>query len=248
MLVVVVADTHRHGRQQRTARRTAHDNGDAGDGPVASTDNHDTIWPMAHLATPTLEPDDIAPPDEYARTREDFSAYVAALHANRIVTCTSDDNNDGASIDVIFQNRATLRFEIQERLAVIAERSGDNQHDPATVAELCDTFNLLAADAGHISALVRYSADDNVDNASGTVSLELADGERVTGREVGHVITGRLQGRRVRGIRFELDDNQILSFDSHGATLVIDHPACTYSQPLADNVAAAISADLHREM
>ena len=83
--------------------------------------------------------DDVIPLAEYERQREEFRTRIIGLKQRRRISV-------GPLITLVFENRETLRFQIQEMIR--AERIVD----PAKVQEELDVYNALLPSAGELSA------------------------------------------------------------------------------------------------
>ena len=86
-----------------------------------------------------LELADIADVRAYEREREDFRARIIALKRRRRVPV-------GPVVSLVFENRETIRFQVQEMARVEGL-----QTDAAVQSEL-DTYNTLIPEPGHLSA------------------------------------------------------------------------------------------------
>ena len=94
-----------------------------------------------------ITPGDIVPYEEYERQREAFRAKIIALKQRRRISI-------GPLITVVFENRETLRFQIQEmiRTELIV--------DPAKVQDELDVYNALLPDANELSATLLIEITD----------------------------------------------------------------------------------------
>ena len=87
----------------------------------------------------SLTQQDIIPPAEYEQQREAFRRRIIDLKRHRRISI-------GALVTLVFENRDTLQFQIQEM--VRAERI----LDPAKVQDELDVYNALLPQPGELSA------------------------------------------------------------------------------------------------
>ncbi|MFO0706742.1 MAG: DUF3501 family protein [Nitrospira sp.] len=128
--------------------------------------------------------DDLLPYADYERQREAFRAGIIERKRRRRISI-------GPLITLVFENRETLRFQIQEMIRV------ERIFDPAKVQEELDVYNAVLPHAGELSATLLIEITDEarmkewLDRFMGldrgqTVALT-AGGERVFGEfEGGH--------------------------------------------------------------
>lgn len=86
-----------------------------------------------------LTVEDLKPLDEYEQTREEVRRWTIALKRSRRITI-------GQYITLVFENRDTLWFQIQEMIR--AERI----IDPKKIQDEVETYNELIPAAGELSA------------------------------------------------------------------------------------------------
>lgn len=91
--------------------------------------------------------DDIIPYEEYERQRESFRATIIALKQRRRISV-------GPLITLVFENRDTLRFQIQEMIR--AERI----IDPVKVQDELDVYNVLLPGPNELSATLLIEITD----------------------------------------------------------------------------------------
>ena len=184
---------------------------------------------------------DIEFPAVYETHREDFRRQIIALKSDRRVTL-------GDRLALVFENRDTMRFQIQEmcRVEGITDQSGIQ----AEVA----VYNDLIPDAGELSATLLIEVTDPdaikpvLDSFLGLdrgecLRLEFA-GELVAGVfEAGHSEDDRISA--VHYLRFRFTPEQQECFASgQDVTLVVDHPRHQYRAALTAGTLAALRADL----
>jgi hypothetical protein len=133
--------------------------------------------------------------DEYERQRESFRATIIALKQRRRISL-------GPLITMLFENRDTLRFQIQEMLR--AERISD----PAKVQDELDVYNALLPGQNELSATLMIELTEEVtmkeklDQFMGLDHGEkvaiLADGEGTFGEFEG----GRSHETKISAVHF----------------------------------------------
>ena len=194
-----------------------------------------------------LRLDDIADQRAYERERQDFRAHVIALKKRRRVHL-------GDIITVLFENRDTIRFQIQE-MARIEKLITDE----AIQGEL-DTYNPLIPTPGHLSAtlFLELTSDDELRRWLPQLvgierSLLLRAGEGDATVEVralpedAHAaqLTREETTASVHYVRWELTDEQIAAVERGPVRLVVDHPAYGAEALLEPATVAELVADLH---
>lgn len=90
---------------------------------------------------------DVIPLEEYERQREKFRSRIIALKQRRRVSV-------GPLITLVFENRETLRFQIQEMIRV------ERIFDPAKMQDELDVYNALMPAAGSLSATLLIEITD----------------------------------------------------------------------------------------
>lgn len=196
-----------------------------------------------------LDLDDIADARAYEREREAFRERIIALKRLRRVAV-------GPVVSLVFENRETIRFQIQEMAR--AERL---LSDEAIQTEL-DTYNPLIPGAGELSATLyieltsreemerwltrlvgieraAYVSIQPVANGSGPLvvrcEVEEAHAANLTREEV---------TAAVHFVRFSLTPTQIDQFRTGQVTVGVDHPEYRESTTLGDDARDALLGDL----
>lgn len=95
-----------------------------------------------------LVSNDILPSAEYERQREGYRARIIALKQRRRISV-------GPLVTLVFENRETLLFQIQEMVRV------EQIVDPAKVQEELDVYNALLPAAGELSATLLIEITDD---------------------------------------------------------------------------------------
>jgi hypothetical protein len=186
--------------------------------------------------------DDIADLREYERERETFRAHVIAIKKLRRIGV-------GPFVTLVFENRDTIRFQIQEMAR--AERMLTDQ---AIQTEL-DTYNSLVPEPGRLAATLFVeltSKDELVEWLPKLVGIErsarLRIGDDVVAAtpETAHQeqLTRDDVTASVHYVWFDLTPAQVSALAAGGpAALEIDHPAYSHSTPLGEATVAALAAD-----
>jgi len=91
--------------------------------------------------------DDVIPIADYERQREAFRARIIALKQRRRISV-------GPLITLVFENRDTLRFQIQEMIRV------EHIVDPAKVQDELDVYNALLPSPDELSATLLIEITD----------------------------------------------------------------------------------------
>lgn len=192
----------------------------------------------------TLE--DIADQRAYEREREAFRARIIELKKLRRVAV-------GPIVSVVFENRDTIRFQIQEMARV--ERMVT---DDAIQAEL-DTYNPLVPEHGQLSCTVflelttRAELEEWLPKLVGIErSLELVIGEGAGAAVVRSTVdedhaaqlTREEVTASVHYVRFELTDDLIDRFAAEPVVLAVNHPAYAYGTGLGPDTVASLLDDL----
>jgi hypothetical protein len=170
----------------------------------------------------TLQLKDIKPLSEYEAVRKSFRERIIALKKRRRVPL-------GDRLTLVFENRDTILFQIQEMMRV------EHIYDPAKVQEELDTYNPLIAGPDELSStlFIEITEPERIkevlDQLRGIdsgrcVYFELG-ADRVAGRfEEGHSNEEKLSA--VHYVRFRFSPEQRAAFrnDQVPAALVVDHP------------------------
>ncbi|MDD5543676.1 MAG: DUF3501 family protein [Acidobacteriia bacterium] len=189
-----------------------------------------------------LERSDIQNLYEYEKARPDFRNAVMALKRHRRIGV-------GRHISLVFENRETLKFQIQEMIR--AERLVDD----AKIDEEIRVYNQLIPDAHELSAtllleitepgeikpaLDRFQGIDSGDR----VYFEFGEGDRVPAQfEAGHSREDRISA--VQYVRFAFTARQQEGFKDPktSVALVVDHPGFEARTVLTPEQRAALRRD-----
>lgn len=197
--------------------------------------------PMTNSRKLTL--DDIADVRAYERERADFRTRVIELKRRRRV-------HVGTVITFLFENRETIRFQIQEMARVEKLISDDD------IRTELDIYNPMIPDPGQVCAtmFIELTTDDQMRewlpklaNVERSVLLVLSNGDRVRGvldaqHEEG--LTREHVTAAVHYLRWELTPDQVEAFAAGPASIEIDHPAYLEVTELSDVTHAELLADL----
>lgn len=187
--------------------------------------------------------DDIADLRAYERERDEFRRHVIELKRRRRVEV-------GPIVTFVFENRDTIRFQIQEMA-----RAEKILTDEGIRTEL-DVYNPLIPEPGCLSATMFIELTSKealaewlpkLVGVEQAVQLELADGSVVrcvVDEDHAAQLTRADVTASVHYVRFELDPAQRRAFSSGGVRLVVAHPAYQAGTDLADATVAELEADL----
>ena len=183
--------------------------------------------------------DEIAGLERYERQRDEFRRRIIDLKRHRRVAV-------GDEITFVFENRDTVRFQIQEMLR--AERITDIDK----VREEVECYNELLPRLGELSSTMLIEITDQERIRPRLVSLLGIDG--AVRMEIGdRVVPGEFEAGRstddnlsaVQYVRFPLDSVGRSRFRSGAGVvrLVVDHPNYHATTVLTDTVRASLAAD-----
>jgi len=186
--------------------------------------------------------DDIADLRAYEREREEFRARIIELKKRRRVAV-------GPLITFVFENRDTVRFQIQEMAR--AERM---LTDAAIQNEL-DTYNPLIPAAGELSATMFLELRSEADLREWLPKLvgveravELRVGDRVVSGALdpqhAEQLTREDTTASVHYLHFSLSDNEIDDFLHDPVVLAVNHPSYDHATALTGPTLAELAADL----
>jgi hypothetical protein len=189
--------------------------------------------------------DDISDLRAYERERAAFLAEVIALKKRRRVPL-------GDIVTLLFENRRTVRFQVQEMARVERLIS-----DRAVEAEL-RAYNPLIPEPGQLCAtlFVELTSDEalrrwlpRLVGIERAVSLRLADGKQVAAQvDEDHAkqLTRDEMTASVHYVRWELTAEQVEDFAAGPVALVSTHPDFPAESPLRDVTHAELVADLRQ--
>jgi hypothetical protein len=189
-----------------------------------------------------LELAEIAPLADYERERAEFRRRIIALKAHRRIPV-------GGLITLVFENRETVRFQIQEMMRV--ERIADE----AKIRQELEIYNGLIPGEGELSAtlFIEITEADRIKETldrlmgidePGRLWLELGDARCDAIFEAGHSTEEKLSA--VHYLRFHLTPEQQRRLGDAvlAARLVIDHPHYRASAELGLDTRRSLQDDL----
>jgi hypothetical protein len=183
-----------------------------------------------------LTPEDLWPLDVYEGVRDQFRRTVIAAKEHRRAAV-------GPYMTFVFENRLTVKFQIQEVLRVEKIRSPDG------VVEELSGFNTMLPDPGELSAtlLVELLGSDaevkaklaTLTGLSEHVWLEVV-GKRVQGK----FDPGRDDGRKVSAVQYVRFPVGGPIDPARPLAVVIDHLAYSHRAELGAETRKSLAADL----
>lgn len=179
----------------------------------------------------------------YERERPEFLRHIIDLKARRRVAV-------GTIVTFVFENRDTVRFQIQE-MARVEKLITDE-----AIGNELDVYNPLIPEPGQLSAtmFVELTSDDalrewlpRLVGIERSPLLRLADGTAVR-----CVVEEQHQSQLTRDditstvhyVRFELTPDQVTAFAAGPVVLAFDHPAYAEEAELLPSTIAELAADL----
>lgn len=187
---------------------------------------------------------DVIPYADYERQREVFRARIIALKQRRRISI-------GPLVTLVFENRDTLQFQIQEMIRV------ERIFDPAKVQEELDVYNALLPSAGELSAtlLIEITDDSQMKRWLDTfMGLDhgdkvaiVAGGERVYGEfEGGHSHDTKISA--VHFVRFRPTASMTAAFADlrQPVTIEVHHRDYHAEAPVPGSMREEWLADLKR--
>ena len=190
---------------------------------------------------------DIADHRAYERERDEFRAQVIALKKRRRVHL-------GTFVTLLFENRDTIRFQIQEMARIERLLS-----DEAIQGEL-DAYNPLIPEPGQLSATLFLELTTDAQlrewlpklvGIERSLLLRAGDGEAAVevraAPEEGHEaqLTREEVTASVHYVRWELTPTEIAAVERGPVSVVVDHPAYGEVAELLPATVAELLADLH---
>lgn len=189
-----------------------------------------------------LSLDDIADARAYERERDQFRSRIIELKKARRISV-------GPLISMVFENRDTIRFQIQEMAR--AERL---LSDEAIQVEL-DTYNPLIPEPGELSASLYIELTERTQmehwlprlvGIERSVRLQVGSSEIPATVDPGHAanLTREEMTAAVHFVRFELSSSQIDQFRSEPVAVAVEHPEYRERTELAESSRQALLEDL----
>lgn len=191
----------------------------------------------------SLTLDDIVDRRSYEVERTEFRQRIIALKKLRRVSV-------GPSITLLFENRDTVRFQIQEMARV--ERIDT---DAGVLAEL-DVYNPLIPEPGHLSATLFIELTDEAAlrewlprlvGVERCVELRLADGSVVSCTpDPAHEaqLTRDTVTSSVHYVNWVFTPEQVAACAAGPVVCAVNHPAYSYATTLGEATVGELLADL----
>lgn len=177
-----------------------------------------------------LTTDELISIEEYDRRRESFRANIISLKQRRRISV-------GPLLTLVFENRDTLKFQVQEMIR--AERI----LDPARIQDELDVYNALLPDPDELSATLMIEITDQaqikheLDRFMG-----LDHGNKVAITAGGEIVFGEFEGGRshetkisaVHFVRFRptASMNRAFADLTQPVTIRVDHGGYRYEVPV----------------
>lgn len=191
---------------------------------------------------------DIAEQRAYERERDEFRARIIELKRRRRVAV-------GPFVTLVFENRDTMRFQVQE----MARAEGLTRDDQIQ-AEL-DVYNTLIPEAGQLSATLFIELTSEVAlkewlprlvGIERSVEVQIGGATDGASEVVGCVpeesheqqLTRSDVTASVHYIHFELTPQQVESFAGGPVSLALSHPEYQHSVALGEATVAELLTDL----
>jgi uncharacterized protein DUF3501 len=183
---------------------------------------------------------DIVSNEQYLRERDDRRKRIIALKRNRRVLV-------GPQLSFIFENRETLKYQIQEMMRI--ERIQDEDKIQFEI----DTYNSLIPEPGSLSATMFIEIQEASEIKSildrlqgldrpGAVLLKLG-GDRIPAKfEPGHSKKERISA--VHYVMFALSSEQTRNFVNLPVEIQVRHPEYSATTALTEEQREEIAKDL----
>jgi hypothetical protein len=195
--------------------------------------------------TPTrkLTLDDIADLRAYERERESFRAQMIEVKRRRRVAL-------GTLITIMFENRDTMRLQIQEMVRVEKVLTDEG------VLEELKAYNPMIPEAGQLCAtlFLELTSEDQVREwlpklagLENSISLLLADGSRVRGEIDAQHAAGLTRDdvtAAVHYLTFNFTPEQVNAFEAGPVTVECSQPNYLEASALSDSTKTELLTDL----
>ena len=186
--------------------------------------------------------DDIQPIPDFVEKRADRLGKIIALKKPRRLSV-------GPNLTFVFENRDTIRFQIQEMVRV------ERLEDPAKVKEEVDVYNTLMPGLGELSAtlFIEVVSQERVKpvldsliglEASGVVAIKIGVQEAPGRFEEGRSEEDRISA--VHYVKFPFSPEAAAAFrdPTQEAFLEVRHPNYTHRQWIPDETRRSLIRDL----
>jgi hypothetical protein len=190
--------------------------------------------------------DDIADLRAYERERDEFRTHVIGLKKRRRVGV-------GPFMTLVFENRDTIRFQIQEMARV--ERLATD----AAIENELRAYNPLIPEPGQLCAtlFIELTSEPALREwLPRLVGVEQSVGLRIGAGDDAIVVRAEPEAAHasqltreeitasVHYVFFELTADQIAALERGPVEAIIDHPEYSHATPLGEDTAAELVADL----
>lgn len=198
---------------------------------------------MQTMTPRKLTLDDIADVRAYERERDEFRTHVIDLKRRRRV-------HVGLFVTFLFENRDTIRFQIQE-MARVEKLTTDED-----IQIELDTYNPMIPDPGQICAtmFIELTTDEQMREwltklagVEHAVRLVLSDGTEIPAiidEQHSEGLTRDHVTAAVHYLRWEFTPEQVAVFGAGNVQLRIDHPEYLEVTELSDATRAELLTDL----
>ena len=198
------------------------------------------------MANTKLTLDDISDVRAYERERAQFRDHVIRMKKLRRISI-------GPVVTVVFENRDTIRFQIQE-MARVEKMASDEQ-----IQGELDVYNPLIPEPGELCATLFVELTDEASlrewlpklvGVERAVILRLgvepgSEVVRATPEQSHEELLTRAEvTSSVHYLRFTLDESQVERFGEGPVALAVDHPAYRHTCELGDDVRQELLGDL----
>lgn len=181
-----------------------------------------------------LTPQDILSAPQYEENRADIRQRIITLKKRRRISV-------GELVTLVFENRETLLFQIQEMIRI------ERIFDPGKIQEECNVYNALLPDRDELSATLFIEITDsekiqslldsfqNIDQAN-TVGLKVGDTSVFANFEAGHSKEDKISA--VHFVRFSTTPTfrELLAQYEVPAFLTILHPQYRTEAPVSQEL------------
>jgi hypothetical protein len=183
---------------------------------------------------------DIRGPKLYAAIRDDLRKRVIELKRVRRVSV-------GPQVTLVFENRATMIFQIEEMCRA------EQLSEPDKIQDEIDIYNKVLPDAGQLAATLLIEIVDERDISTTLerlVGLQdhvwlVAGGERVKAEfDPDQFATDRLAAVQYLKFTLSADAQKALRAEGSALALAVDHPNYRHEARMSDEARRSLAADL----
>lgn len=177
---------------------------------------------------------------EYEKVRHEFRRRVIHLKKKRRVTV-------GEFVTLVFENRDTVLFQIQEMIRL------ERLVDDAQITDEIEIYNTFIPDAGELSATLFVEVQERTDLHSVLqrlvgldehVALQIGDRFVIRSEfESGHSTDDRISSMQYLRFSLTADQQETVRIGDEPVTIVIDHPHYQATETLSAETQAALAQD-----